>query len=368
MSTDSNHRPKQEQRGFALPAVLFVMAILSVLAVGSMMTTGDDREAANGVREGTRAFYAAEAGLNAVLANWATAKYDTLITETGGTLDLGTATLPENGTTYRARIQRIDDGTGPAPLYTIAVRGEAGLSTALAHIIVKKLPSWTLGTAQAAITAGVGLRKNSTAGMNTGMDACGGDPLAGLQVPIGGLQFSDDPTLVFDGDPPVQEVADPVQEMNDSGIDWAAILAGDFTYTIFDEDQFPDFSTLPLDFYPSILVTGPKLSMRGPEYNGRGLLVVTEELRINNDWVWDGAILVGNYFQSNGKMTITGMMAAGLDLQLGRDPATMQISAIGPGEAQVTYDSCILAKAQNAAGGTGSGSLELVAGSWMAGW
>ncbi len=367
MSIHSNYRLKQAQRGFALPAVLFVMAILGVLAVGSMMTTGDDRQAANGVREGTRAFYAAEAGLNAVLANWATAEYDTLITETGGTLDLGAATLPENGTTYRARIRRIDDGTGDH-LYTLAVRGEAGpVATSSASIIIKKPNTWTLGTAQAAITAGIGLRKNSSNGMNTGFDACGGGPLAGLQVAEDELEYDGPVTDVFDGTPPVEEVDDPVQEWTDAGIDWAAILAGDFTYTIFDELTFPDFSTLPLDFYPSILVTGPRIDVNAAQ-SGRGLLVVTEELRINNDWVWDGVILVGNFFQSNGKMTITGMISSGLDLQLGRDEDDMSISAIGPGEAQVTYDSCIVANVQNGDGGSGYGTVELVAGSWLAAW
>lgn len=234
--------------------------------------------------------------------------------------------------------------------------------------ILKWRKVWPIGDPQAAVFAGIGMRKNSSNGMTTGVDACTTDSIGGIAVgPTEGLQFSEDPLLVFDGAPPVDTLADALQSMNDAGLDWAAILAGNFTYTISNKAQFPDFSTLPTDFYPSILFTGSRLDVRGPEFNGRGLLVVVEELRMNNDWVWDGAIMVGNYFQSNGKMTITGSLSSGLDIQLGRDPATMKISAIGPGEAQVTYDSCILAKAVGAVG-AGAKQLVVLDGTWVAGW
>ena len=54
-------------------------------------------------------------------------------------------------------------------------------------------------------------------------------------------------------------------------------------------------------------------------------------------------------------------------LQLGRDPDDMTISAIGPGLAQMTYNSCVLAKA---VGAVGAGAKQLVPldGSWVAGW
>ncbi len=124
MSTHNNHRLKQEQCGFALPAVTFVMAILGVLAVGSMMTTGDDRQAANGVREGTRAFYAAEAGLNALIAAWDSMRYDTLMANAGDSLVLGWTTL-DNGCDYRMAVRRVDDGLGQ-PAYAANATGRSG--------------------------------------------------------------------------------------------------------------------------------------------------------------------------------------------------------------------------------------------------
>ena len=92
------------------------------------------------------------------------------------------------------------------------------------------------------------------------------------------------------------------------------------------------------------------------------MLVVPEELRINNNWEWDGIILVGNFFQSNGQMTIRGTMMSGLNMLLGVDVDDIQISAIGPGLAQVTYDSCMVSEALN--GGGGVGGIQVVDGSW----
>ena len=236
---------------------------------------------------------------------------------------------------------------------------------------------WDLGTLSAALTAGNGLRKNSMKGGIDGNDGAtssdcpvgGQDPLAGLVVPEDGLQFSGDPDdEVFDGDPHVLEVDDPLTYLRDMDIDWEGILNASFDYVI-DQNpplgQWPDFASLPADEFPSIIVTSDRVDLRSL-YNGRGLLVVSEELRINNDFEWDGVILVGDFMQSNGKMAIRGGIVTGLNLLLGRDPDDMNISAVGPGEAQITYNSCMVAEAQNAGGGNSWGSPQPVA--WVSSW
>ena len=106
-TADSKTRNKD---GFVLASVIFVVALLGVLTAASLMMTGDERQAAHGMREGTRAFYAAEAGLNVVIANFDSLQYDTLMSNPGDSVDLGWQTLPENGARYRAVIHRIDNG------------------------------------------------------------------------------------------------------------------------------------------------------------------------------------------------------------------------------------------------------------------
>ncbi len=350
-------RTIRSQSGFTLAAVVFVTALLGVMTVASLMMVGDDRWASVGSREGTRAFNTADAGKNVVIASWAQgAQYDTLMPNAGDSVDMGWQAIPESGTSYRALMRRVS-----TDLFSLHAQGRSrGAGAYQVQVLLRRAGSWDIGTTQAALYAATELRKNSADGVTTGFDACVGDDIAGLKTPY--LQFDGDVTEVFNGAPPVDTVTgDPLAELQATGIDWPGILSSSFDYTILDETEFPDFSSLPEDFYPSIRVTGARIDLRDT-YNGRGILVVPEELRINNEWVWDGVILVGNFFQSNGKMTIRGAVMSGLNILLGVDPAAIQISAIGPGETQVIYDTCIVSEALNARGG--SGGIQVVDGSW----
>jgi len=93
------------RRGFALPVVIFVLVLLSVIATTALVTSGDEGKASQAMYESSRAFYAAEAGLNAVLASWPDSAVDEL--EPGDILDLGWQSLPD-GAQYRAEIRRTD--------------------------------------------------------------------------------------------------------------------------------------------------------------------------------------------------------------------------------------------------------------------
>ena len=332
--------------GFVLPVVLFTMAILGLLAVAALSTATDEQRSSRALRESGIALYVAEAGAHAIRGTQIDTSGTTLLDSLAATLapgdsvDLGWKSLP-SGAIYRPVLHRIDNGGQSLYRLTVLGRG-AGLWGGQRLISLTLTMSSLVGTVPAAaILAADGLQKNSSLGVISGADACGvSSAAAGATVPTGG--YTGD-TLVLVGDPPLSEVVDPLAELQATGIDWAGILAGSFDYTILDETQFPDFSTLPADFYPSILVTGARIDVQGPDHNGRGLLVVPEELRINNDWVWDGIILVGRKMQSNGKMTLTGAVVTGMNLLLGVDPSLIKVSKIGPGTAQITFDSCLWA-------------------------
>lgn len=246
-------------------------------------------------------------------------------------------TGPENQAKNLAPLRGVDDGT------------RASLDS-----LFQESSAWALGTVQAAVYAAGGLRKNSAVAMSTGYDACGqGDPVAGLKTRY--LQYQGDPTEVFDGVPPVEIVAgDPIAELRATGINWEEILRSDFAYSIADQAEFPDFSTLAAGYYPSIRITGHRIDL-SKDHNGRGLLIVPEALRLSAGFEWDGVILVGDFFQFNGPLNIRGAMISGLNLLLGVPVGDITISTVGPGAAQVTYDTCMIAKARNADAGGASG-------------
>src|SRR5688500_20038791 len=96
-----------ERKGFVLMAVIFSIAIMSLVVVVAFTTSYDERRSARASRESTLALYAADAGLRATLGNWPTAPVASL--HPGDSVDLGWTTIP-NGGSYRAVNQRADSG------------------------------------------------------------------------------------------------------------------------------------------------------------------------------------------------------------------------------------------------------------------
>ncbi|MCH7491259.1 MAG: hypothetical protein IID05_11260 [Gemmatimonadetes bacterium] len=92
------------QEGFVLPAVIFTLAIMGLLAVASLRTANDEHRSSRALRESGAALYAAEAGLNKVWGLWDDA--------VAAGVALGDSLPPvldtlSNGATYRAVIQRV---------------------------------------------------------------------------------------------------------------------------------------------------------------------------------------------------------------------------------------------------------------------
>src|SRR5688572_14443198 len=95
------------RRGFALPTVMFGVAIMSVVAVAAITSATDERRSSRATREATLALYAAEGGLRQVYGSWPSAAVKAL--NAGDSLDLGWTSLPNNAS-YRAVIHRLDKG------------------------------------------------------------------------------------------------------------------------------------------------------------------------------------------------------------------------------------------------------------------
>jgi hypothetical protein len=102
-----NRNQGSDERGMALPAVIFTLAIMAVLAVVAFRTADDERRSSWATKESGVALYAAEAGLRTTLGTWPTAPEAALAP--GDSLDLGWQLLP-NRSSYRAKIHRVDRG------------------------------------------------------------------------------------------------------------------------------------------------------------------------------------------------------------------------------------------------------------------
>ncbi len=114
------------RRGFVLPAILIGLVIMTVVAVAALAVASDEQRSSRAMHEATGSFYAAEAGMNAILATWdSTTAAAIEALGPGESVDLGWNSL-DNGASYRAVVRRLDNG-GQA-LYSMEVEGRnAGL-------------------------------------------------------------------------------------------------------------------------------------------------------------------------------------------------------------------------------------------------
>jgi hypothetical protein len=112
-------RPSTGKReGFVLMAVIFSIAIMSLVVVVAFATSDDERRSARASRESTLALYAAEAGMRSTLGNWPTTAAAALTP--GDSLALGWVNIP-NGGRYQATIHRVDNGG--LQHYSVVVQG-----------------------------------------------------------------------------------------------------------------------------------------------------------------------------------------------------------------------------------------------------
>ena len=115
------------REGFALPAVIFALFVMSSVALAALVTSNDEQRSSRAIRESIDAFYAAEAGLDAIAAEWGTQLYDTLMPAPGDSVIIASRTLA-GGCSYSALIHRVDGGTGPMFAVTTQGRGSGGFS------------------------------------------------------------------------------------------------------------------------------------------------------------------------------------------------------------------------------------------------
>ena len=99
-------RCHSNERGIALPLVLFVLVILGVIITGTFYVARLEQKTGDNAVAGTQAASVAEAGVDSVLANWNTSTYNTLAVATD--LVLPTVTTLGGNSSYTATVRRLN--------------------------------------------------------------------------------------------------------------------------------------------------------------------------------------------------------------------------------------------------------------------
>ena len=361
------------QRGFALPAVIFALVIMSVLSVAALQTASDDRLSSRGIREGGLALYAAESGVNWVLNTVADSVAATL--GPGDSADLGWQGLG-SGSSYHAVLYRYDMDDGGQELFGLRVDGRGAVPLGGRRVVSVALTKSgsipLILNPLAPITPVNGLRKTGSTGLFTGSDgnACG----TGTQPPIAGIAAPDnsvyqDGVLVtgseawLDGAPALSWTG-PMRfdALMALGIDWAGVLSLPPDYSLGRRAEWPDSATaFGGDQWPLIRLTR-NITLEGPQ-SGQGLLVAEADLTISKDFNWNGLIFVGKNFSMADNVTVSGGVVSGLNFIFG---ASIGAGRVGSGNVLIQYDSCYMSRASQTAiakglAPVGGGVVELTA-------
>ena len=399
--------------GFVLPAVIFTMAILGLLAVAALSTANDEHRASRAIRESGAALYAAEAGAYFVLGTQIDTSGTMLLDSLAGTLaasgdsaDLGWDSLP-SGAAYHAVLRRMDGGGKNMYLLTVVGRGagpwggERLISLAL-----------TSSAISIAMTGAFQFGGNATIGEGGGFN--GGPPVTidgndnvppgwgavcdppgpampGLVVPdITAVNFQDSPNIM--GDPAIVEAPFDTLAFD---AQFAALLAqativfppgqlGD-SYQIQPVENppgvcdtsvntnwgAPEDPTHPcFDYFPIIYVPDGINFKTQPDHAGQGILLVGDgEAQLENGFSWYGLIMAkGDIQVEQGKSgcepaNIYGGLYTRNDLGNVKlhgpqwYPANITCNGTEPGSS-LFYSSCAMKRVGEALAGGGGSALK----------
>ena len=139
-------KSRADQRGLVLPAVVFSLAIMGLLAVVAIRTADDERRADRALRESGTALYADEAGLRSTIGAWPTTAVKAL--NPGDSLNLGWQVLP-NKASHHVVIHRVDNGALPEYAVVVQAKGSGplgGRSTLVQMVSAVSVFRWGIFT------------------------------------------------------------------------------------------------------------------------------------------------------------------------------------------------------------------------------
>lgn len=358
--------------GFAIPAAVFVIVVLTLVALAGLYVAQSNSTANTGIRLSLRALYAADAGANQVVGTWSSSQYRLL--DPGDSVTTPWRTLPDSSQ-YRTTVLRVDDGrVNNPPLYRLQTIGRPGSGGTAQRVIVTMVKvdvglatccdaaMKTQGSLRVmGVGAGVkvsGIDSPPSAWAGT-CDPPGSDISGVLMMDLDSLSVSGSP--IFEGAPPLDE--DPFLSDDDF------TQFGDLSYedlTRIADKHFDGsrlFDTLlpetdveggcaesvptnwgdPLDqggacwdYLPVIHVAGD-LKLTGDGI-GQGVLLIDGDLEVTGEFEYYGVIIVMGTADFRGTTNLTGglLVRNGMSTsELGylRGGTTLQYSSCSTGRA-----------------------------------
>ena len=339
----TSHIPRpgrSARRGSTLILALLLVIVLSAAVAGLYGMLGSERTALGDQEAQAGAYDIARSAYDRFLAN-ATGTLAGFSPPTWTGPDSAKFTF-SNGFAF-VRVQRVYPSVSGKPaVYLVSSRGvltafRSG-KTPAAERIYAQYVQWSSGTmgTLAAWTSLSGLAKSGGSGIVSGVDACGAAAaVGGVAVPTLPGYVQSGGSSVPSGSPNIVDMGTQANANAMIPVNWAGIVNG--------SALTPDL-TIPGSSWPSFAVPSyePVIYVnQASEWtlpgDGRGVLIVRNDMQLSGSQKWDGIILVGGRMTSSGNNTIGGAVVTGLNLLLGE---IVLPSDLGSGTKTFTYNSC----------------------------
>ena len=353
------------ERGIALLIAIIAIVVVGGLLIGVSTSARLEHRQALNTEEMAQAFAVTELGLSETVANWYAGNFNFMAVM--DEVPIASAS-PQGAGTYAGNIKRLSP-----ELFFLDVTGTSahGRSRQRLGTFVKLQPLTV--EIEASLTTRGGVRRQGNGQIDgtdlppAGWAACTGtDDTAGIRVPAGGMVDDGGCPTCIDGDPRI-EVDPSIDDdtfFNFGDLDWNALTAmatkTGFTLTnpgigptfggggecnFGDPENWGDPLTPTStcgNYFPIIYAPG---NLRLNIGVGQGMLLVEGDLIINGVFEFYGIVIVQGSMttQGGGAGAIHfrgGVMAANVDLDDNRIA----------GNAQIQYSSCVVTRAQTAAG------------------
>jgi hypothetical protein len=309
--------------GFAIPAAIIVIIVVSMLALAGLYMAQSDATANAGLGRSWKALYAADAGATLVMGDWNRLGLPALTP--GDSFDRGWRFLPDSAE-YRSIILRVDDGLDPAlSLFRIRTVGRParGITAQRALVTMVEVARTSTLCCDGAIKMKGFLDIRGTGG---GVKVSGMDTIppslsgicAGTSGDIAGINIQDPSQLSISGNP-VIEGAPPI--LGD-----ATIADSDFT-------QFGDVSYAELARIADIQLVGEQVlptvapvvsggecqtsvatnwgapgDPTNPCFDYLPIIHVNGNLKLTGNGIGQGILLVDGSLEVTGTFTFYGIM------------------------------------------------------------
>jgi hypothetical protein len=333
------------RQGIALVLALVLIVVLSVAATAALGAVSSERRVVEDQGAASEAHALARSAYDQFITN-PTALLPSFAPATFAGPD-SAHILFSDGYAW-VKVQRVRPSvSGSAPLFLIRSRAVRTINrpvrTPVAERVFAQYAQWqdVEMPALAAWTSLSGILKNGAMGTISGADNCGGSaPVAGVAVPNAPGYVQTGGSSVPSGSPPILNMGSQSAANGAVGVDWVTILAGMAlsAEVVIPGGSWPSFSNA--NYWPVIYVD--QTSPFTLPTSGRGMLIVKNDMNILGGQQWDGIILIGGTFTSNGVNTVNGALVTGLNVLLGQN---VPPSNIGNGTKTYRYDSCNVEKA-----------------------